>query len=734
MSGGAQSQTLQKAIQSAIDYIGLGKKKTRITDETVEAVAGDGSAYVKGEVMGTSGRFQSMKAGDKVKVLWSRTSSSVKKPKKNVIIAHQVRRNIPPVTYVAGGEIVEELFISGAEDSRDVYFRDYQQVTNLGLRDLGMATDPIGVKFGEDGNTFFTFDADYMFILWKLNHQKLETAFGKGSVATAELIRAEDCLASDITLTTVTFESAKQYTILAPVVLASQNFIEMQSGIPVYTEPVFSCGETLSGTGTSTALTTIPLILNRDLLLHGHGAFVDGGYSMVGWLTDAWLSPIKDNNTGIVIDWNLFLAICVSSDSIFVRHTGTTTLWTCTPAGIGGTPVASTPTSTTVEQIRVYADVTPFVINASKVAIASRGWLPTYHILDDTSPSAGVNQGFMMVTLNGGPSAGTYCSAISVVGNSGNPSDEVASCSLGSLGTDTPRPATGFVALARTELTGYVDKDVFVNHPGEPSLSGELHALVQNPKYVAYTYSINSQPDIPSPDRAWDAFDVRCLHWDVKDPKKSRLWIWVTRYDGPVTGVLQYAQRFVIVDGTFQFLRELVEYSEWWPDMEYNSGNGRHAIWAQVTETEEFYEYPPGFQKRAIRWNLYLSDIETGNTKLIGTDHADYTDRNFKVLGQEADLFYEAREIDGRKFIEGWDGEKKPILEQGGDGYPAEDANMRTLGQLLDIPPAIASLMLPTQITKIFNADNRIQGFGPHYRGNNDKAVLSPRQRYTEPL
>lgn len=156
MATGPKSASLQAAINIAIEYLGLNKKTPRITDETVDAVLPDGTVLVGGNALRTSGVFKGMKAGDKVRVGWSRTSNAVKKPKRTVILAHQVRRNIPPPPTQNTGtdNLVEELFVAQDASGRfDVWFRDAKRVINLFIRSY-LDGDPTFVKWGTREDSF----------------------------------------------------------------------------------------------------------------------------------------------------------------------------------------------------------------------------------------------------------------------------------------------------------------------------------------------------------------------------------------------------------------------------------------------------------------------------------------------------------------------------------------------------------------------------------------------------
>lgn len=169
MPTGPGSSSLQRAVEVALDYIGVHGKRKRITDETVDAVRADGTAIVGGESIGTMGVFKGMQAGDRVKVAWSRTGPNVKKPKRNMILAHQVRRNIPPTGFVQGATVLEELFVSTRPDGKkDVYFRDAYQCVPLKLDAIGIDTSGLQygldyVKWGPSNNRFFVHTGDRFF-------------------------------------------------------------------------------------------------------------------------------------------------------------------------------------------------------------------------------------------------------------------------------------------------------------------------------------------------------------------------------------------------------------------------------------------------------------------------------------------------------------------------------------------------------------------------------------------
>jgi hypothetical protein len=120
----------------------VGPNGMPVTLERITRVLGGGQVEVLGAVIPVSGMGMStLRAGSRVAVAWQQGRPVV-------AIAHSARRTGAPVPLpVVGGGIVEELFIAGEAGSRDVYFRNDQQVTNLELRQL-LPSDPKRVRWG----------------------------------------------------------------------------------------------------------------------------------------------------------------------------------------------------------------------------------------------------------------------------------------------------------------------------------------------------------------------------------------------------------------------------------------------------------------------------------------------------------------------------------------------------------------------------------------------------------
>lgn len=108
-----------------------------VSRERVQAVLPGDAAVVRDRVVPVSGQAR-LRAGEEVHV-WNRAGQPV------LILAHAARRaQFPQVPQPALGQVVEELFLSGNRSTGvfDVYFRNFDQVTKLGISAHVGATNP----------------------------------------------------------------------------------------------------------------------------------------------------------------------------------------------------------------------------------------------------------------------------------------------------------------------------------------------------------------------------------------------------------------------------------------------------------------------------------------------------------------------------------------------------------------------------------------------------------------
>lgn len=158
------SPTLSRAVQAALNYIGLGgAKRKQVTQESVDGVLGNGDLIAGNATLRTSGDVRGVQAGQTMPVLWSRANLApgVHGVKPAVILAHQ-KREAPPifrpgsaVQVIAGA--VEELFLApaSASDARlDVWFRNISVRHPLGLVDELPDGNAIGIVWGADQRSF----------------------------------------------------------------------------------------------------------------------------------------------------------------------------------------------------------------------------------------------------------------------------------------------------------------------------------------------------------------------------------------------------------------------------------------------------------------------------------------------------------------------------------------------------------------------------------------------------
>lgn len=109
-----------------------------VSRERVQAVLPGDAAVVRDRVVPVSGQAR-LRAGEEVHV-WNRAGQPV------LILAHAARRAQFPQVPQPVGQVVEELFLAGDRSTGvfDVYFRNFDQVTKLGLSAHVSATGPPG--------------------------------------------------------------------------------------------------------------------------------------------------------------------------------------------------------------------------------------------------------------------------------------------------------------------------------------------------------------------------------------------------------------------------------------------------------------------------------------------------------------------------------------------------------------------------------------------------------------
>lgn len=157
------SQTLSRAVDLALEYLGFGPGVPRVTQETVQAVKADGTAIVgaKPVSLRTTGTVRGLQAGDRVTVLHSRQTNAPGKfgVKPRAILKHQGKKTqaAPPARATEAG--VEELILSvnpatvrrdafnTAYGGRDVYVRTKGDVTLLNLNAI-IEADAVVDEFG----------------------------------------------------------------------------------------------------------------------------------------------------------------------------------------------------------------------------------------------------------------------------------------------------------------------------------------------------------------------------------------------------------------------------------------------------------------------------------------------------------------------------------------------------------------------------------------------------------
>lgn len=160
--------TLSEAFRRAIAKgRNLAPNGQALTLERIVQIYGNGQVQVSCQAYGpavipvTGEGLRTLRAGQKVAVAWE-------KGRPVVAIAHTAKRSGAPVPLPRTPEpLIEVLFIAGPPGAREIYFRNDQQVTALGIRPQLIA-DPDEVKWGTRGDDFlvrvgslyytFTFD------------------------------------------------------------------------------------------------------------------------------------------------------------------------------------------------------------------------------------------------------------------------------------------------------------------------------------------------------------------------------------------------------------------------------------------------------------------------------------------------------------------------------------------------------------------------------------------------
>jgi hypothetical protein len=125
------SSHLGQAIEAAYRYLIRGPTEF-VRTEPLDAVLADGTLIVGGDRLRASGSVRGLKAGDEVDVLWSQRPNSRRIGRK-LVLRHQARRGIVPRTAITAA-LIEQLFIArNATGELDVWFRNDQQCTPLGI-------------------------------------------------------------------------------------------------------------------------------------------------------------------------------------------------------------------------------------------------------------------------------------------------------------------------------------------------------------------------------------------------------------------------------------------------------------------------------------------------------------------------------------------------------------------------------------------------------------------------
>ncbi len=159
-------QTPQRAQDLGQKTLGDG-----VTEEVITEVLGRGRYGIVGTTLKTSGTSPDLRAGQIVPVAWVGGVATV-------ILAHTARRaQFAPSGALITGGVVEELFISGSSGSKEVWFRNDHQTTNLALHSV-LGEDPLEVGWGAHPSAFYVRVSAHVYHVFTLNRPARDSLLG----------------------------------------------------------------------------------------------------------------------------------------------------------------------------------------------------------------------------------------------------------------------------------------------------------------------------------------------------------------------------------------------------------------------------------------------------------------------------------------------------------------------------------------------------------------------------
>lgn len=210
-----------------------------ISNEIVE-VDESGQYLIQSVITPHRGESLQVASGDIVSVLWKRGLPFM-------ILDYRFRHGPGTDEPSEEGGVVEELFVAPNPKTgkADVWFRNAQQVTLLGVRSLlpldsGQPAEPEYVRWGVDGRFFYVRVQYFKYVVFSFARPKgAEQPLGDARPA-IKLVRVEDALASDVPLLSLTLSVSRSGASL----YSTSN---VQSG-PLVSDPIVFLGASVTST------------------------------------------------------------------------------------------------------------------------------------------------------------------------------------------------------------------------------------------------------------------------------------------------------------------------------------------------------------------------------------------------------------------------------------------------------------------------------------------------------
>ena len=658
-----------------------------------------------------------LKDGDLVNVLWERST-----PK--VILDVVIKFGGSDETF-GGGGIVEELFIHGEAGARDVYYRNDSQITKLDVRKL-FPEDPTRVRWGVTDNAFVVLcEPSYTFWVFQLSRAKHAPAGAFKQRAT--LKQTVDLATKDITL--LDFH-------LVSHIHSDTHIIEINpqspSGFALGADHVFDVGGDFDG----------HLVQKVDIpqLVAGQANVLDGSvndfipnHRVIGsafqtirfqFISDFWLDGDGSKAKPYTVMVSLLTDYQVTGNDTFAG-TSLSVQQTCTttpePGHDGFELTYVVAEGDWVGDLHTRAGYVIDVTNGVVVHSGTGALARTF----DNSESGGASTSPSLVNLID-PDPPLACETLSPTtyipgedappeGDTGLTYDGTHTASVQSSYAPNLLDPTGSPFMTEDPLTETTTSGA--NPDGTYySLSGQ--AKPNNPVFFDET-PIPGQTSTAAVN-SFRMVTMSILSFDPKDQTKTRIWAVLRHDSGSFHSILPeeyiWAVKVVILDGLFNVKTVLTD----WRRQIYKHGTGvsgfavgtvtllgsnaKHVLWQEhvgSTPTGD-PDIITGAQYVETRRTLLCDYAAASPTvKVVGadspgsdtTEQDEFASHNFRVLGEEVDLFYEGKEAKpGRRFVEAWDFKtKKPTLDQTDPEYPKEDTRFKSASKLKTLPEEIVT-------------------------------------------